>query len=119
MIRGDDPQDRLMFVSDAEAIGYSMISTHGIENKYRNNSKHIICDINSNFVNFAEVTIDIRQTTSSVVACVTNLPELQGLRPLEKFYEKHKLHDIEIEAVEQKLEDLRPEINKVMYIKTT
>jgi hypothetical protein len=75
IITDGDPQDRLMFVNDAEALGYSMISALGTGNEYPN--KYIICDVNDNFVNFAEITIDITQTTSSVVACTANLPRYE------------------------------------------
>jgi hypothetical protein len=109
IIESFDPADRLMFVSDAEAFGYHLISTLEIAGK----NKFIICDVNYNFVNFAEVIIG-DTTTSSVTAKLSQIPDIQGWKPLEKLYRGYLLQcNSDGKAIEQELEHCRQKIKEV------
>jgi hypothetical protein len=116
IIKEDDPQDRLMFVSDAEAMGYNIISRHD-RAEFNCGYKYIVCDINHHFVNFALITVDATESTSSVEAIVSNVSDIQGWDTLEKRYRTYLQDYPPSDAtVEGKLDSFRVDVKNVCYI---
>lgn len=115
IISKHDPQERLLFVSNAESLGHHLISRNEYHNEFVDGSRFIVCDISYDAVNFAIVNVDATESRSSVQAYnTTNAPDIQGRRPLETLYRHHlALNGFSGQKLEEQVEKCRNEMMKV------